>query len=179
MKRLLLILSTLFLVNCGSSDLPTEKAAKIKTFKNKNIEAKYPKTWIKFGGLDYVYFMPKKVRDNNFENEVEHVSINKNNIQINSFNQIENVLNKHGNTLTRNQIKKSFELVKLNSQAKFIYKIESFITYNSSPNTYKRVEYFYQNQGMLKYFIYQMREELFDLYHEDALFIINSVHNKK
>nr|WP_321233902.1 hypothetical protein [uncultured Psychroserpens sp.] len=179
MKRLLLILSVMLLVNCGSSDAQTRKTVKIKTFKNEEIVVNYPKTWMEFGGLDHVYFIPKKIRNSTFENEVEHVSVNKNVIPLESTHQIEKVLDKYGSTLTRNQVRKSFELIKMHPDSKFIYKIESLITYRFSQNIYKRVEYFYSLEDRLEYFTYQMRDELYNQYLDDALFIINSVRSKK
>lgn len=178
MKILYIPIIFFILFNCGSSNTETNKSPRIKTFKNQSLIVNYPKSWIKFGGMDYVYFMPKEIRNTTFENEVENVSVNKNQIQIIDLNLIEEVLENYGNTLTRNELKKEFKLVKLNSQSKFIYKMESLVTYNFDETIYKRVEYFYVRNDSLKYYKYQMREDLFDSYLEDALFIINSVEHK-
>ena len=175
MKIIYVIIIAFILVSCGSSIKSNENFHKVKTYKNEKLIVNYPNNWLKFGALGYIYFIPKEVNASTFENEVEHVSVNKNRILIGHIEQIENALKNHAETLSRNKITGKFEIIKLNSDSKFIYKIESSITYNFSQYIYKRVEYFYMNENNLEYFTYQMREELFNFYLEDALLIINSV----
>ena len=176
MKKLILAISFLIVLNCGSTK--TEKPVKIKTFETEELTVSYPSSWIKTGGVGYIYFIPKIIKKSTFENEVENVSVNKHFIPINSSDEIERVLKKYANTKTRNELSKSFQLIKLTSSSKFIYKIESLITYNFTSETYKREEYFLKKSGKLEYFTYQMRETLFEKYHDDAMLIINSIQEK-
>lgn len=83
---------------------------KTKTFKNESLKVEYPKTWFKFGAIGHVYFIPKIIRKNTIENEVEHVSVNKNIIPINKGDNVENVLNNYSRILMRNEIKKPSKL---------------------------------------------------------------------
>lgn len=165
------------MLNCGSSK--TEKLIKIKTFKNEHYKVKYPNTWVRFGAIGSAHFMPKTIRKNTFENEIEHVGINKHIIEIDTKDDIEKILYQYGKTIRRNEKLKNFRLIKLDSDPRFIYKIESLITYSFISGVYKREEYFYIKNNKLGYFKYQMREDLFDVYHNDAMLIINSVEHKK
>lgn len=157
------------------------QAQKIKTnsFKNDEIKVQYPKTWFKFGAIGHVYFIPKIIRKNTFENEVEHVSVNKNIIRLTKQDSIENVLKSYANVLTKNQIKKDFKIIQSESSSKFIYKIESLINYKSKHKTFKRIEYFFINEeDNLESYRYQMRDDLFDKYYEEAMLIINSIQKR-
>ena len=177
MKKSLLPLVFLLIVNCGTSK--TEKPIKIKIFKNNDVIVNYPNTWVMPGLKRNPYFMPKTIEKNTYQNEIEHVSIFKRSIPVNDSDDIEKILYHYGETINRNEKFKNFRLVKLQSSSKFIYKIESLITYNFISGNYKREEYFYLRNGELGYFKYQMREDLFDFYHDDAMLIINSVQHKK
>ncbi|MBT8245790.1 MAG: hypothetical protein HKP48_08010 [Winogradskyella sp.] len=176
MKHKIYVLLALFLIIFSFSKAQNNKT---KIFKNKHLKVEYPKTWFKFGAIGYVYFIPKTIRKNTFENEVEHVSINKNIIPINNGENVENVLKNYSSVLMRNEIKKTFEIVKLESYSKFIYKITSSVIYNSIDEIYKRVEYFFINKDeALENYRYQMREGLFDKYYDDAMLIINSIEKR-
>ncbi len=177
MKKSLLPLIFLLIVNCGSSK--TEKPIKIKTFENKNLSVNYPSNWVRFGRTGAALFIPKTIQKNTHENEIEHVDVNRITLSIDIKEGIEEILKHYANSTRENVKLKNFRLIKLESNPKFIYKIESLRVYNSKPGTYKREEYFYVKDGKLEFNLYQMREDLFDFYHDDAMLIINSVQHKK
>lgn len=175
MKFILSLFSILFVLNFGFSQTKKEKKIRIKTIKTDSLIISYPKTWKKFGAIGHIFFTPKIIRRNTFENELEQVSVNKNFISLRSGESIEVTLNKYAETLNRFETKKNFKILKPSSNSKFIYKIESIITYSLNSDSYKKVEYFFKNGTKLESYSYQMREELFDLYFEDAMLIINSI----
>ena len=177
MKKSLLPLIFLLVVNCGSSK--TEKPIRIKTFKNKSVIVNYPSNWVRFGRTGIALFIPKKIQENTYQNEIEHVDVNRATLTIDIKDGIEKALNRYGNSIRKNEKLKNFRLIKLDSNPKFIYKMESLRVYDFTPGTYKREEYFYMKDGRLELYLYQMREDLFDFYHKDAMLIINSVEHKK
>lgn len=151
---------------------------KLKAFKNSEISLKYPKTWQKFGAMGYVYIMPKIVKRNTFENEVEHVSVNKNVINYDGVQDVKEIISNYSNTLSRNEAEKKFKISKIEGNSKFIYKVEYLIRYNFTETVYKRLEVFFQNGNTLENYRYQMREDLFDKYYDDAMLIINSIEKR-
>lgn len=176
MKYKIYVLLAFLFIGFGFSQA---QKIKTKTFKNEYLKAEYPKTWFKFGGIGHVYFIPKIIRKNTFENEVEHVSINKNIIPISKGDIIESILQNHCSVLKRNEIKKDFKIIELDSKSKFIYRVESLVIYKSMQETYKRIEYFFINDAdNLENYRYQMREDLFDKYYNEAMSIINSVEKR-
>ena len=90
MKTLLLTLSCLLILNCGTSK--TEKPVKIKSFQTDELTVSYPNTWVKFGGLGYIYLKPKLL----YQKEVEdgnYILLNKSTLQLKDFdNDIEKAL---------------------------------------------------------------------------------------
>jgi hypothetical protein len=177
MKKIFLTLLCLFSLNFSFSQI--DKSVKIKTFKTEKLTVSYPKTWMKIGAQGYVFFQPKKLRKtNNKFNETEYVSVNMNDLKLQARDSIENVLKNHGNSFFRSHKTKSFKLIKLESSSKFIYKMVSIITYKTIPGVYKNEAYYFMNNGHLKFYYYQMRETLFEEYHDDAMLIINSIREK-
>ena len=173
MKTLLLTLSCLLILSCGTSK--TEKPVKIKSFQTDELTVSYPNTWVKFGGLGYIYLKPKLL----YQKEVEdgnYILLNKSTLQLKDFdNDIEKALNNYAPILSRNQTEKYFTLIKIESDSIFVYKIVSTIKYNFRPDTFKRIEFCYKEKNVVKFYTYQMQEDLFNLYLEDAMLIINSV----
>jgi hypothetical protein len=151
---------------------------KIKSYKGEGITVNYPKTWHKFGAIGHVYFIPKIIRRSTFENELEHVSVNKNVIVYDGKISIEKAITNYADILSRNEIDREYKISKIKNKSKFIYKAEYLIGYNFTQIKYKRVEYFFMNQNNLECYRYQMRKELFDKYHDDAMAIINSIEQR-
>jgi len=173
MKKLIFIFCIVFF-SCGTQSSPI----KLKTIKHRDFNAQYPNNWVSFGSMGYVFLRPKELKKTNPEDELNHISINKNPFYIEKFNGVENTLNEHGRTLRRGEIKKDYILTKLPEGSKFIYKIESTIERLSFKEKFKRLEFFYIRNSKLDYIEFHMEEKLFDIYFDDAMLIINSFEPK-
>lgn len=176
MKKVWIILC-LLIFNCAS--VKQESNNKIKTFRNEDVVVKYPQTWFKFGGNGYAFFKPygAKIREDNEDGN--YLLVNKSSILLEtSSDDIELLLYNHANTQKRHETDKEFKIIKLNSGTRFDYKIEYEINYYYHSKSYKREEYFSKIKNELRYISYQMTEDLFNVYHNEALFIINSVKYK-
>jgi hypothetical protein len=178
MKKIILATCFIFLVNganCFSQNAPTTK---IKNFRNSDFKVKYPKNWKLLTYNGYVVFRPKKLKEKD-STGFGRVSINPGQIKyVSNILNIEKQLVDHANTLNRHERSKSYEIIKLSDDPKFIYKIEYKVLTDYNENIYKHVEYFYLNNKKLSHYSYIIREDLFEKFHDDAMFIINSAISK-
>lgn len=175
MKKILLI--TLLFLSFNSCKAQ-KNSIKLKTIDNNHFKLKYPNSWVKFGAFGHVNLTPKKIKKAFPEDEKNYISVNKNLIYAEKFVGIEKTLDVHGSNLFRSEKSKKHTLVKINNHSLYIYKIESTFQYLNDTNNYKRVEFFYTTNGRLDYIRFQMREDLFDNYFEEAMLIINSFEPK-
>ena len=177
MKQAIILICTISFA-FSFSQVKKDKNFKTKTFKTDSIQISYPKKWRKSGAHGYIFFRPKGINRNSYEDELEHVSVNKNFIPLHSKQNIEYLLNRYAEKIYRFEVNKSFKISKISNHEKFIYKIESKVDYSLSEDTYKKVEYFFLNGKRLESYRYQIRKELFDKYHDDAMAIINSIERR-
>ena len=181
-QTLTLFVVLLFIYGCGSNNKLSSSNSnqfKLKSLRTEGFTIKYPNTWMRFGAHGYAYLTPIKLRKENLNIELHHISINKNIILIDDFNKIENILDKHGNSLKFHEKSKNFKLIKISGDDRFIYRIEYLIEFKLDKGIHKGVEYFFMSKGKLKYIQFQMREELFHKYINEAMIIINSLQLNK
>jgi len=169
MKKII-ILSFIIFCSCASK----KNTSKLKTISNNHFEITYPKSWVKFGAMGYVYLTPKTLRKANPEDELNNISVSRNVLNVEKFIGLENTLKEHANTLRRNESNKESKIIKMEENSKFVYKIESLVEYKSEKNKYKRLEFFYIKNNRLDFIRFQMKEHYFGMYYNDALKIINS-----
>jgi hypothetical protein len=172
----------LFLSGCGSNNnfsTSNSNHFKLKSLRTEGLTMNYPNTWIKYGAHGYVFLAPKEFKKEYPENELNYISINKNIISIDDFDDIEINLNKHGNSLKSYEKTKNFKLIKIRGNTSFIYRMEYLVEYKFEEVRHKGVDFFFVSKGKLKFIKFQMREDLFDKYINEAMIIINSFNKKK
>ena len=150
------------------------KNFKLKKFKTKEFRLKYPNSWTKYGAHGYVFLTPKDIIKNGLNNEINHLSLNKNEIILNDSITVEEALETHANNIKYFEKNIEYTIKKINSESSFNYKIEYIRSHNKIPSNIKRLEYFFWSKSKLKYVRFQMREELFAIYFNEAMLIINS-----
>ena len=155
------------------------KMKKIKKLKTSEFKLKYPNNWYKYGAHGYIYLTPKDVVENKLNNELNFLSVNKNVLGINDSITSEEALQIHANKVRSFEKNVDYSIKKINSQSNYIYKIEYTKSYNNIPYYFKRIEYFYKSKSQLKFVKFQMREELFPIYINEAMLIIDSFQPRK
>ena len=173
-KALQLIIVTLLISGCSSSKI----GSKLKTLNTKEFTVNYPNTWVKFGAYGYFYFTPKVIKKDSPEDELNNLSLNRNILNVEKSESIETAIANHGNTLRFHEKSRKGKLYKIKEESKFIYKTESTIEYNNFDGKYKSVEYFYLLNDEVNFITFQMKENIFDKYFNDAMIIINSFNPK-
>ncbi len=181
---IILAASTTLNNNCAinSSDIARNSIGndtKLKTINTKDFRINYPNSWVKSSPYVHIILAPKKLKELNPEDEFNNISLKKNVIYVDKYENIEKTLDTHCNTLIRGEAKKEYEILKLNEDPRFICKVDYDIVYEWTNETYRRIEYFYAVDGKLDYLRIQMRGDLFEEYKEDIQSIIKSFKLKK
>jgi len=154
------------------------KMKKLKNLRTSEFKLKYPNNWIRYGARGYVFLTPKDILKNKLNNELNFLSVNKYVLKINDSISIEEALQNHANKVRSFENNIDYSIKKIKSHSNYIYKIQYTKAYNNIPYIFKRIEYFYESKSQFKYLQYQMREELFPFYLNEAMLIINSFQAK-
>ncbi|WGD35836.1 hypothetical protein [Olleya sp. YS] len=149
MKKIFTVITLLIVFGCN-----TQKSGfKLKTISNNHFNIQYPNSWVEFGSFGHFYLTPKAIRKLNNRDELNHISVTLNEIYAEKFTGIDSTLKAHGSTLRNVELHKEYKLLLMPDDSKYIYKIESEITYKSVKGKYKRIEFFIQKtQDLITYY---------------------------
>ena len=174
MKPTLYVFTLILAINFGHC----QRKVKTKTLNFSVYKLHYPSTWKTYEYNGKITLRPKEINKTDYLGpSFVYVFPNK----INTSNKLETeeeTLNQHASKILSHEKNKSFKVIKLSDNSKFKYKIEYDLKLDFTNNTFKKVEYVYNESGKLKYCSYLMREDFFDKYHDDAMAIINSIERR-
>jgi len=161
--------------SCGTTSSASKNSSgNYNKVKHKNFMVEYPEGWKRFGLHGYVYLRPKTYNKNPVNIELNNISFIYKTLDLVSQDNYLDSIEKHAKQLTIYQKKRTFNIVKLNEESKFLYRVDSYIVYTNHEGVYRRKDYFYTTKDGLTYISAQFEKELFDAYEKDIDFIISS-----
>ena len=150
---------------------------KVKTLIVPGYKLEYPNTW-----------KPKDFYGYKLLNPLENGRFLKRDVLIAVFpNHIKKVYNRkdilqsleaHANVLQPHEMQKTYE-IRNNPGGRFMCIIDYKLSLDSLENRYRKIEFIKLEGYSLKKFSYMAKEELFDKYYDEAMFIINSIQKRK